>query len=183
MAKRLLNEDEIRHLIGLIRDLFDHQESLRAREPLAELIQFPKIPPNLSESLAVHLINSGVLMGKLADGVHARLSAAGGDVVISQPVGNDLQIEVKGTAESAFQHFGPKDIASHIVLWVHYGSCFRDGGTCADVHLLVKPGRFIPTPGRITLGRLAQLAGGELIRARIDLSTLGRVDGVNEAET
>ena len=172
MTRRLLDEGEIRELIALIRDLFAHQETNRASNPLAKLIQFPKVPSSLSESLAVHLINAGVLMGQLSDGVRAYLSPSGGDVVLSQPTGTDLRIEVKGTAESGFQHLSSKDVDAHVILWFHYGRCFRDGGSCVDVYLLINPSRFVPAPGRITLRRLAQLAGSDLTVRRIDLRTL-----------
>src|SRR5438093_8516181 len=109
MPRRLLNRDEIRTLIALMRDLFDHYDHLRTTNQLAALIQFPKIPPVLSESIAVHLFTTGVMIGQIADGVSVTGSTSGGDIVINSG-GTPVTVEVKATAGSAFQHFGDKDI-------------------------------------------------------------------------
>ena len=155
-----------------MRGLFAHHAALRAQYPLAALIQYPKIPPRLTESIAIHLLNSGGL-GNLAEGVRATLSHAGGDVLVSQPNGEHLRVEVKGTAGSAFQHLSEKDLDAHLLMWVHYDTCFMEGGTREfTVHLILTPRKHFPRAGRITLRKFLERVGHEVFLRQVDLETL-----------
>ena len=173
MPRTPLGPEQIRTLIGLLQDLFAHQEAVRRAHPLAALIQFPKVPPALTESLALHLINSGSLLGHAVPGVRAELSTSGGDIAVHQPQGPPLRVEVKGTAGSAFQHFGSKDIEADVLVWIHFGSCFRDQEErIISAYILLEPKRFFPRQGRVTLSRFLEVAGSYLFSRQFDVGSL-----------
>jgi hypothetical protein len=172
MPRRLLNADEIRSLVALMRDLFDHQNNLRMTNQLAALIQFPKIPPVLSESIALHLFSTGVLIGRLADGVTVSGSTSGGDIVINSR-GTPVKVEVKATAGSAFQHFGDKDIKADILAWLHFGAVFQDRTQeVFTAYLLVKPQKYFAQAGRITLRRFLGVAGADVVSVDVNIHSL-----------
>ena len=51
MPRACLTKDEIKALTGLVREVFSFLKGLRFRNSLAAEIQFPKIPPVLSQSI------------------------------------------------------------------------------------------------------------------------------------
>lgn len=167
---------EIHSLLRLMRDLFAHYNVLKSKFPIARYIQFPKVPTALTEGLALLLINNQNLLAEI-DGIKlpARCSTSGGDIVCDLVNGDGLSVEVKGTAKSAFQHFSPKDLKADLVIWVHYDTCFSDNKSSAQVVLIQKPGTFIESPRRVTLGSLRKLAGDTLRSYWVDLDSLSLI--------
>src|SRR6266566_344044 len=111
---RFLALEEIKRLTEALRDVFAHVRDLKRREPLAEEIQNPKIPPALSQSLAVHLLRTYTLLGQ---SVKVHPSYSGGDLIGENSAGLRLRIEVKATGASAFQQLGPKDLQADVLVW------------------------------------------------------------------
>ena len=58
MTKKLLSSVKIQQLISL-RGIFACVSDLKVKNPLAAHIQYPKLPPRLTESLAIHLLRKG----------------------------------------------------------------------------------------------------------------------------
>ncbi len=106
------------------------------------LIQYPKLPPSISETLAARWL------------VHADIYPAateirrggGADLLVSGP-DQTWRVEVKGSGTSEFQTFGSKDYDCDLLIWIRFG----------DAALLGEEGfvraTLIPTP-RDSIGNL-----------------------------
>ncbi len=167
MPKRMLTTSEVRDLVAILRDLFSHQAQLREIQPLSSHIQFPKIPSLLSESIVFHLIDrKRLLKGEGSP----RASSSRGDLELTTSDGSIKRVEIKATAESAFQYFGERDISADLLIWLHFAGMFRKSGA-SEIELYVcrNPKRFVPAPTKITLARYIDLTGNELQRTGINL--------------
>lgn len=149
MSKKLLNAVEIGELIQTLRTLFKYYQELQNRSEVAKFIQRPKIPPFLSESLIVDLGNRGIL--ESLDCSNFDLSSSNGDVVAISPSGQ-VKIEVKATAQSAFQLFSKKDIEADYLVWVHFNRYFEDE-ECREIEIFIlrEPTKIFVESRKITL--------------------------------
>lgn len=177
MKKRLLEFDEIATLVGMMRRAFQFFDQLRESNPLAEWIQYPKVPSILSESLVVHLINRRVIIGDLSD--TASLGSKGADVIVQNGCGREQRIEVKASAKQAFSEFGDKDINADILVWVHFGDLFANDDTSIEVLVLRNPKRFFDRRRKITLATFKKCAGGDVERTVVTIDSL--MNGDNDA--
>jgi hypothetical protein len=172
--KRLLSSDEMTRLVALMKQTFEQLGQLRAKDPLAEWIQYPKVPSVLSESLVVHLINRGELIAS-CPGTHARLGGQTADVLCRQADAAESRIEVKASAREAFSEFVKKDTLADYLVWVHFGESFLQGFSFRAEILFVKtPAQFF-TPGKMTLPRFKAMTGSQLQTVEVDIASLQRI--------
>jgi hypothetical protein len=61
MARQMLSATEIDQFVFLLKDVFTYISNLKEKNPLAADIQYPKLPPKLTESLAIHLLRRGLI--------------------------------------------------------------------------------------------------------------------------
>ena len=172
MAKICLTKEEIKELAKLITEVFEYLKLLRQKNRLAEKIQFPKIPAIFSESIIMHLINDSKILSELRIISQAKFGGKKGDILISTS-GDELRLEVKATAKSAFEYFGEKDISANYLVWIHFGDYFttRSGGLI-DVYLINEPSRYFDKPVKITLNKLKEKVGNKLQITKVDLKKL-----------
>jgi hypothetical protein len=142
MAREPLKYSEIKELVRLVRGVFSDVRQLKAREPLARHIQYPKVPSILSESLALHLLKRR----RLIPGLHGHVFGFGGktaDILGKSSTGREKRIEVKATGTNAFQNFVKKDTTADYIIWFHFDDYFlRDDNPPIAAFLIRKPGRF-----------------------------------------
>ena len=172
MSKKLLNTVEIGELIRTLRILFKYHQDLQSRTEVAKFIQRPKIPPFLSESLVVDLGNRGIL--ESLECSNFDLSSSNGDVVAVSSNGK-VKIEVKATAQSAFQLFSNKDIDSDFLVWVHFNRYFEDDTNHEiEIFTLREPKRFFSQSRKITLAVFKKQGGKSITSIRVDLDQYTR---------
>ncbi len=162
-----LTKKELASLIQALRGAFQAISALRGTDRLASLLQYPKIPPALSESLALHLLQDNIILPGLSS-LHAGARSES-DLVATDSRGRRLAIEVKGTGASAWVFLGPKDYKADYLVWILFGGFFAS----ADEHTVrvcvADPNLIQPRRNRITMSTLTQLGGGRLSWTDIDL--------------
>ena len=166
---RFLEMGEVRRLTEALRDVFAYVAALKRSEPLAEEIQNPKIPPALSQSLAVHILRGYSILG---EGVSVHPSYSGGDLSGEDGSGRRIKIEVKATGTSGFQQLGLKDLEADVLVWIHFGAFFEDR---AKRQILVcwmpKPATKLKGPTKLSLETFLKTAGSSAKVKQIDLVT------------
>ena len=134
MAKTCLRWSEIIELTDLLAQVFSLISDLHNENPLAKCIQFPKIPPILSESLCV------LEREKLFPGCsNADFGGRTCDIIVRFPDGTKKTAEVKATGQSAFQELSQKDIAADFLVWVHFGRFFEDQNEEIRAYVMENP--------------------------------------------
>jgi hypothetical protein len=187
-----LNHDEIKSLIFAVGETYRWMLDLRERSRVARHIQYPKIPPILSESIVVYAIRHGKLLPSIRPSLESvmRGRRATADVVAIRnerpwpyPVPPslaqvpELYIEIKGTGCGEFAGFGDKDYDAHILLWLLFGNRLFGGGLgVMDVLVCPHPIENLrpefDRPKRVTVGQLTSNWNGEIERQHLDLREL-----------
>ncbi len=163
----ILSKNDLNGLIQALRTAFRSISSLRTSDNLASLVQNPKIPPALSESLAFHLIQDEVILPDL-NSLRAGARSES-DIVAKDSHGRSIAIEVKGTGTSAWVFMGPKDYKANYLVWLLFGDFFADPEQSTIRICVADPAFIHPMRDRITIGALIQLAGERLLWTDINL--------------
>jgi len=154
LPKQLLTPTEINQLIILLKDVFTYISNLKDGNPLASDIQYPKLPPRLTESLAIHLLRRGLIPE--LKGCDFHFGGKEADIIGARGA-EKFRIEVKGTTKG-FEYFGEKDIRANYLMWFDFEELFRKG----DIHFMLcvlphRESRF-SRPVKITIAGLKKLA-------------------------
>lgn len=170
MAKQFLSLEEIRTLNRLLRQIFEYITYLKDKNPLAGKIKYPQLPSNATESLALHLLRKRIILKELSS-YHFAFGGSTSDI-LAESGGKKVRIEVKATARSAFQYFGPRDIRADYIIWIHFGQYFMKAEeTPLQVITIRSPGTHFSRPVKITLSKLRQSVP-DVVEKEIDLRTL-----------
>jgi len=170
MPKTCLTKDQIRTLTKLIREVFVFLEKLKASNALAERIQYPKIPPILSESIVIHLIRDRKILNGLMNLGDVHFGGRAADVIVESG-SKKLRVEVKSTGKNAFEYFGPKDISADYLVWVHFGGFFTQAtDKSISVFTIARPAQYFTEPVKITLDKLQKTISPA--RFQLDLHSL-----------
>jgi hypothetical protein len=155
MAKQLLSPGEIEELVSLLKEVFAYISDLKERNPIAADIQYPKLPPKLTESLAIHMLRTGLIPD-----LRGRVFSFGGNEadIIGEGQGRRARIEVKGTTKG-FEYFGEKDIRADYLLWFDFEDLFRNGKKSFTLCVLPHDQTRFSAPVKITLSGLRKVAG------------------------
>ena len=146
MSKTCLKWAEIIELMDLLSEVFSYVSNLRTENPLAEHIQFPKIPLILSESLCM-LEKEKIFLGCFSADFGGRES----DIIVIFQDGTKKTAEIKATGQSAFQALSKKDIAADFLVWVHFGRFFEDNDEEIRAYVMENPKRIFTRPVKINL--------------------------------
>lgn len=168
MAKQLLSLAEIGQFVFLLKDVFTYISNLKEKNPLAKDIQYPKLPPKLAESLAIHLLRGG-LVPEL-NGHNFRFGGNEADI-IGVKDGKSVRIEVKGTTKG-FEYFGEKDIKADYLLWFDFEELFRRGEQHFLLCVLPHDQTRFSGPVKITIAGLKKITGGRQPWKRYDIEDL-----------
>jgi hypothetical protein len=160
MARKLLSADEINQFIILLREVFTYITDLKESHALAADIQYPKLPPKLSESIAIHLLQRGVIP-QLA-GCDFRFGGNAGDILAFNGEQPTSHIEVKGTTKG-FEYFGEKDVRCDYLLWFDFEDIFRGQTDHFSLHIVSHPNSYFDKPVKIGIGKLKRLTRDHLI--------------------
>ena len=118
---------------------------------MAVEIQFPKIPPVLSQSIVVHLIRDRRILHQVVNVGAAKFGSRDEADVMIVDGSRTVRVEVKGTGSKAFEHFGEKDLRADYIVWVHFGKYFLGpANEKINVITIRKPSDYFK-PGRIML--------------------------------
>lgn len=170
MTKKLLSPDEIQQLVLLLKGVFVHISDLKTKNPLATYIQYPKLPPSLTESLAIHLLRTGVIKG--LSGYEFQFGGNEADI-IGKNARTRLRIEVKGTTRG-FEYFGEKDINCDYLMWFDLEDLLRKGKSDDHLRLYVitHPSDHFDKPLKIVISKLRHIAQDGLTSHDYGLSAL-----------
>jgi hypothetical protein len=168
MSRVALTNSEIEELFSRLTDVFNYVNELRSKSPIAEKIQMPKIPPMLSESIALRLVQKGIL-GRTVSSV--RFGGRQSDLVASTESARRIKIEVKATGKQGFQFLSEKDISADYLLWIDFGSALLTGKTTFEVYVVRAPSRYFNRPTKTTLSKLKNVVRG-LNVVKLDLSKI-----------
>ncbi|PCI28574.1 hypothetical protein COB55_03705 [Candidatus Wolfebacteria bacterium] len=168
--KEKLSIEEIHKLISLMREGFSYLSKLKEKDPVGKHINYFKVPSTLSESIAIHLLRRQQILPALSDmtfehnNKEADIVAKNGDDIVN--------IEIKATAESAFQNLGKKDIQADYIIWLHFGAYFKDvEQTQISAYIITKPELYFKEPGKINLSKLKEMVS-DVETVDIDISKL-----------
>ncbi|HUW74887.1 MAG TPA: hypothetical protein VMW05_12855 [Methyloceanibacter sp.] len=171
-ARHALTKEELTELPILLRQVFDFISQLKAQNPAAAPIQYPKLPSIFSESLVLHC---GPAIFPNAQNL--RRGGAVADILFE--VGQlTKKVEVKATGQQAFQYFGKKDIDADFLVWLAFGEFFRSQAEShVKIYVLAKPGEVLPNPTKISLATFERQAAGKLVRYKGSLRDIieGRI--------
>jgi hypothetical protein len=168
MARQLLSSTEIDQLVFLLKDVFTYISNLKEKNPLAADIQYPKLPPKLTESLAIHLLRRGLIPAlKEYD---FRFGGNEADIIASRG-SEKARIEVKGTTKG-FEYFGEKDIKANYLVWFDFEELFRKGGDHFTLFVLPYRESRFRAPLKITMSSLKKVAGVDLEPMRYNIQDL-----------
>jgi len=157
MPRTRKSKDDIRELIKQYRDLFQYY-----REK-AYSIPKPRLTPTLSESLLAYLLEDN----RVRLGTHTirnvTFSRTGGDLTFQSSDGKTIRVEVKSTAECAFQYFGQKDCDADYLVWMHFGNMLRTSeSNTIEVIVITGPDlrakkNQLPQSMKVTLDRIREV--------------------------
>ena len=168
MARRLLSAREISQFVLLLDDVFTYITNLKERNPLAADIQYPKLPPKLTESLAIHLLQGGLISELKGYNFHFGGNEA--DIIGSLHT-NRVRIEVKGTTKG-FEYFGEKDIKANYLMWFDFEELLRKGGENFALYVLPHRKSRFSGPVKITITSLKKISGADLQEKRYNIKDL-----------
>jgi hypothetical protein len=175
MAKDTLSASQIRELLKLLRKAFRFNRNLAKKNPLASYIKNPQIPSQLTESLALHILNRRIVAKEL-DGFRFDRGRTRNDPdIIGTKGAAERSFEVKATAESAFQELKVKDMSADYIIWIHFGDFFSNASKNEiEIRILQEPSRYFRKPQRINLDRFDEVAGKGMRVVRRDIERLLR---------
>jgi hypothetical protein len=167
MTQYLLEKQEIKELCKTLSQVFRHIEDLRKNSKIAQHIQFPKIPPKLSESIIVQLLREGILVPELSK---HQISLGGRRAdIIAKKSSQELKIEVKSTGKQDFQYFGDKDVSADYLIWLSFKDSFKNENFKEISVTIIQPKDVALKPGKITLKHLKNESGEKFEASTIDL--------------
>src|SRR5207237_353983 len=128
-----------------------------------------KLPPALTESLAMHLLRKGEIKGL----GRYEFQCGGNEAdIIGRYAQTRLRIEVKGTTKG-FEYFGEKDIHSDYLLWFDFADLLRknNGDGHLRLYVVAQPGSHFDKPVKIVISRLKEVARNGVIALDYRLSS------------
>jgi hypothetical protein len=159
-----LSQAELSKLASLFREICASMTAHRKTNPLACHIQFPKLPPTFSESIAAHCVES------LFPGAKKVRLGGGADIQI-EIQGANKKVEVKAT-QKGFQHLSQKDISADYLVWIDFADCFHAGNQRIKIYVLPDPKTIFTKSGRITMNTFLRAAAGKLTRYEAEIDHL-----------
>lgn len=149
MARQPLNRAQILQAEEALIKAFRSVSTIRRDYGEAgALVQLPRIPPLISESIVYWMLKSR------PDLITLDFRKSGRDLIGTATDGSVIPIEVKATGRQAFQHFGEKDITSKWLFWVHFQRYFEEKEDPIMVYLFREVGNEFLASGRVTLSKV-----------------------------
>jgi len=168
---RLLSKNEIGALVRCLSETSQFISKLRDREEIASYVQYPKIPPALSESLAVFAIRENKLLASHGPFKAVKLGGRVADIIATTDSGKTFRIETKAAGTEEFATFGPRDYEADFLLWMLFGDSIRSGcgGKCT-VLVCPNPKDHLPwRKDRVTVPQLEADWDGNIEKTFLDI--------------
>jgi hypothetical protein len=142
--KKELSDGEIIELSRHMVDIFKIIAKMKQKYVLAKYIQYPKIPPILSESICLKLLKKKIILEELKD---FSFEFGGNLSDILAKKSKTKKIEVKSTGKSGFQKFGKGDISCDYLIWIHFDKAFYENNF-NNIHIFIIncPSRYFDKP-------------------------------------
>jgi hypothetical protein len=172
MTKIALSLAAIEQTTQLLRRVNAFITEQQAEHPLAAKLSDPPIPSELSESLAIHLLERGTVLPELKKYTFER--ARQHDILAYLP-GKEptLAIEVKASGSKGFQRLSSGDLVADYLIWISFLSYFKQvEGDSFTIYTLPQPGRFFQEKGYMSLQNFLKIAGREVLVTEIALAQL-----------
>lgn len=156
-SNRELGLRGIAELTRHLREVAKVVSSIRGASAVGRHVQLPKIPPALSESLAILAIRERLLLADIGHIADVRFGGREADVIAIVNDGR-FRIEVKSSGPQRFATFGKKDYAADFLIWFAFDDYFqREDANSVDAFVFPAPSQFLAEgwrPNRVTLGQL-----------------------------
>jgi hypothetical protein len=143
----LLTWEQIATVLRELGDVRQYVDSRRSVEPLAAHIQFPKMPPTVTESIVALLIRQSELLLPGVSNVTDVVKRPNGDLLVEAD-SQQWSVEVKGTADNRFTHLSRKDVAADYLVWFAFDADWPLSRR-AEAHVIVGPSRLGFVEGRL----------------------------------
>ena len=164
----ILKKQEIKELLAILTQYFSYFKNVREENPLAELVQYPKLPGLLSESLAYYLLKEKKILEKIGD-IKEILHQKEADLYTMTSEKN-IKIEIKGTASEGYQRFTEKDTLSDYLIWIYFGEYFKDNlKRIIEVLILPQPQKYFTKGRDIGVKKFKEEASKDLLSHNFDL--------------
>jgi len=93
--------------------------------------------------------------------------------ILASKNGKEVKIEIKSSAESAFEYFGEKDLSSDYLMWVHFGTFFKStANTKFSVFIIKSPKHYFKKPVKINLSKMRERVGRSVEELKFDIRSL-----------
>jgi hypothetical protein len=150
-----LSHAEILELDRALMGVFHMIRETHQLNPAARHIKFPSLTAVFSESIVIAAAT--VLFGPEWQ---CRYGGTECDVVIENADCTETKkVEVKATAQNAFQELKAKDLQADVLVWVRFGKRYEVGRGEIEVVILENPGRYVPSPRRLDVNRFNAIPG------------------------
>jgi hypothetical protein len=154
-SREPLTTTQIIELDRALSTVFRMIREMREQIPAAQHIKFPSLPSVFSESIV--LAAATILFGP-----DWRCGFGGKECdLILRNVNDGLtkRVEVKATAQNAFQELKAKDLRADVLIWVRFGRRYEIGSGSIEVAVIESPGKYISRPRRLDVSRLHKIPG------------------------
>jgi hypothetical protein len=172
VSGEVLSIEEIRDAMRILRTVFDCITDLRKTSPFAQHINYPKLPPILTESLTVQLIRRGKILPEFMNTEVERGSRMA-DILIDR---GRFKIEVKGTTAMSWVTLGKNDIVADYLVWIDFSNYFTTIFDNISVHVFKSPGAYSKM-GKPILRRVLTSAGQNATQISLQLGEFLKSSG------
>ena len=154
-AREPLTTTQIIELDRALSTVFRMIWEMREQNPIAQHIKFPSLPSVFSETIV--LAATPILFGP---DWRCRFGGKECDLILRN-VNDGLtkRVEIKATAQNAFQELKAKDLRADVLIWVRFGRRYEIGSGSIEVAVIESPGKYISKPRRLDVNRLHKIPG------------------------
>ena len=165
-----LSREEILDLDRALMGVFRSIRAFRESNAVARYIKFPPMPAIFSESIAIAA--TPILFGREWKGGYGGRDS---DLTVKNlGSGKALRVEVKATAQHAFQEIKEKDLLADALIWIRFGRRYELGVGAIEVAVIERLGSYVKTSRRLDVRRL------DLIPGLLDSQRMFHFDGLEQ---
>jgi hypothetical protein len=168
---RFLSTDEMRTVAREFEATVSYLSGRRRAEPLAGLIQYPKLPERLTESIAAALLESGLVHLPGVGAVETVLPGGRESDILLIGDGQPFRIEVKATTRG-WTAVNPKDLTADFLIWLDLERDFVSVGRARVIVVRTMGQLGYEHAKRVTTVALRRDHGGAISEQVVSLATI-----------
>jgi len=184
-TRKLYSPKTIIEGVAIIRQIFSHIENVRKQYPeIGSFIQNPKLSTRMTESLAIHLLNNGLIpeLSRWTIG----FGRGDTDIVATKDEAR-LKIELKTSGPQGFQQLGRKDTHCDFLIWIAFDDYFFNSNKKTfDVYHLKNPQRYLSeiyaerrkrnTELKISIKEFLKITSPDTVKTTLPLESIDTVE-------